>query len=138
MPSTRGVGRGSAQDLGVGVGGAALGRVDGGDAGPRLDVHDGDRLAGGQGADVGDLGDDGHLTVTGAEEHSTVTRAASRLDGPAGLVGHEGERDDRPGQDGGRQLGERQPGGGRRGGGDGGRLAHVSKDIDAVSGCLHP
>ena len=75
------------------------------------------------------------LTVTGTQQHPAVTGATGRLDGAAGLIGHEGERDDRPGQDGGRQLGERQPGGGRRVG-DGGRLAHVSKDIDAVGGSL--
>ncbi len=126
---------GIAQDLGIGVGGAALGRVDGGDAGPGLDAHDGDRLTGRQRADVGHLGDDGHLAVAGPQQDPTVTGAASGLDGAAGLIGDEGERDDRPGKDGGRQLGERQPGGGRRVG-DGGRLAHVSKDIDAVAGSL--
>jgi hypothetical protein len=76
------------------------------------------------------------VTVPGAQQDATVAGAARGLDGAAGLVGDEGKRDHGPGQDGGRHLGERQAGGGRRGVGDGGRLAHVSKDIDAVSGCL--
>ena len=63
---------GVAQDLGVGVRGAALGGVDGGDAGAGLDAHDGDGLAGRQRADVGHLGDDGELIVAGAEQHPAV------------------------------------------------------------------
>ena len=83
-----------AQQLGVGIGGATLGGVDGGDPCPRLDADDGDRFARRQGADVGDLGDDGELIVAGAQQHPTVARTTSRLDGAAQLVGDEGEGDD--------------------------------------------
>ena len=67
---------GVAQDLGVGVGGAALGGVDGGDAGARLDADDGDRLAGRQGADVGHLGDDGQV---GRRRRAAATRPSPAL-----------------------------------------------------------
>ena len=75
---------GIAQDLGVGVGGAALGRVDGADAGPGLDADDGDRLAGRQGADVGHLGDDGELAVAGAQQDAGRHRRRGRPRRPGG------------------------------------------------------
>ena len=108
---------GIAQDLGVGVRRAALGGVDGGDAGPGLDADDGDRLAGRQGADVGDLGDDGELVVAGAQQHagrrrrraplSTARRSWSVTRASVMTA---------PGQDGGRQLGQGKAGGRGRGG----------------------
>ena len=64
---------------------------------------------------------------------AAVAGALGGLDGAAGLVGDEGEGDDRAGQHGGRQLGEREAGGRSTEVDDGGRLAHVSKDIDAAT-----
>ena len=124
---------GVAEDLGVGVGGAALGRVDGADAGAGLDADDGDGLARRERADVGHLGDDGELVVVGAQQDAAAASSpATALDGAAQLVGHEGERDDRPREDGGGQIGQGQPGARGRGAAGRGsaRIGHASKGID--------
>ncbi len=126
---------GVADDLDVGVGRPALGRVDGGDAGPRLDAHDRHRLPGRKGADVGHLGDDAERAVVGAQHDPPVGRGAPGLDRPAQLVAAEGEGDHRAGQHGGGKVGQREADEGAGGGvggevGGGSAITHVSKDID--------
>ena len=125
-----------AQDVGGGVGGAALGAVDGGDPGPRLDAHDGDRLTRREGADVGHLGDDGERAVAGTQQDPAVTALLGGLGGPAGLVGDEGEGDDGTGQHRRWELGEGEADASVRRGGAATRATGslmASKGIDPVA-----
>ena len=97
--------------LGIGVGGPPFGLVQGSDAGPTLDAHDGGGIAGRQRTDVGDLGDNGDLATAGVQQHARVVGAASRRDRRAQLLrterqGHHGARAAR-------QRGSRRPVGAR-------------------------
>ena len=97
---------GVGDQLGVGVGGTALGGVQGTDAGAALDAHDGGGIAGRQRADVGNLGDDGDLAGAGVQQDTRVAGPPGGGDGGAQLVGAEGQGDDGTGEDDGRDRGD--------------------------------
>jgi hypothetical protein len=105
--------------FGVGIGDAALGLVQRPEARPGLDAHDRRRIAGRQRADIGDLGDDGHVATAGVQQDPRLARAAGGGDRRAQLPGAEREGDDRAGEHDRRDRGNRQADGvgGDRGGG---------------------
>ena len=99
---------------------------------PTVDVHDCDGVSVGQGADVGDAGDDEDRRrdervavecIGGGDGESAVGSGTGRLDGGAdlGVTQIEGER--RPRED---DVGQGDDGDGEHGGGRGGRC-HVHR-----------
>ena len=103
------------EQLGVGERRPALGVVDGGHPRPLVDPDHGHRLAVGQRADVGDLGDDAEVAAGGAQQEAAAGRLPRRVDGTTQGVGVDGEGDDGARQHGRRQVGEGQADGlGRR------------------------
>ena len=116
------------QDLGVGERGATLGGVDGHDAGPGVGADDRHRLAGGQRADVGHLGDDAEVAVGRAQQQPAAARLTGGVDGAPELLGGEPQRDHGARKDGGGQVGQGEAdeigAGGRAGPAAGGRITH--------------